>query len=124
MNKEEQEKLKNDLLEEKVRIGKLLDEFTTENPVIKGDRQSHFHGADTSDTSDEKAHSVTDLEQERAVEQNFELRIREINETLEKMQAGTYGVCDKCSSKIDVRRLKVMPVARFCLDCAKNTRLV
>ena len=124
MDKKELQKLKKDMLAEKANIEKVLGEFTTENPVVKGDYKSHFHVADQSDTSDEKAHSVTDSEQERAVEQNLELRLREINETIKKIDEDAYGVCEKCSSPIDVRRLKVLPVARFCVDCAKKARLV
>lgn len=124
MTPKELKKLRKELLIETSKIEKLLDEFTTENPIVKNDRQSHFHKTDSSDTLDEKAHGVTDSEQERAVEQNLELRLREIKGTLKKIDEGTYGVCEKCVSPIDVRRLKVMPVARFCIDCTKNARLV
>lgn len=124
MDKKELQKLKRDLLAEKANIEKVLGEFATENPVVKGDYKSHFHAADQSDTSDEKAHSVTDSEQERAVEQNLELRLREINETIEKIDKNAYGVCEKCSSPIDVRRLRVIPVAKFCVDCSKKVKLV
>ncbi len=124
MDKQEIEKLKKDLLAEKANIEKLLSEFTKENPIVKGDFQSHFHDTDQSDTSDEKAHSVTDSEQERAVEQNFELRLREINETLAKIDQDSYGVCEKCSSPIDVRRLKVIPVAKFCVNCTQKGKLI
>lgn len=124
MTPQELKKLREDLLTEATKIEKLLDEFTTENPVVKGDRKSHFHKSDSSDTLDEKAHGVTDSEQERAVEQNLELRLREIKETIKKIDGGTYGVCEKCVSPIDVRRLKVMPVARFCVDCTKKTKFI
>lgn len=124
MTLQEQKKLKKDLLAEKANIEKILGEFTTENPVVKGDYKSHFHTADQSDTLDEKAHSVTDSEQERAVEQNLELRLREINETLKKIDEDTYGACEKCSVPIDVRRLKVLPVARFCVDCAEKVKFI
>lgn len=123
MTPQELKKLKEELVAEATKIEKLLDEFTTENPTIKGDRQSHLHKTDSSDTLDEKAHSVTDSEQERAVEQNLELHLREIKETIKKIDAGTYGVCEKCVSPIDIRRLKVMPVARFCVNCTKKAIL-
>ncbi len=117
------QKLKKDLLAEKANIEKILSEFTTENPVVKGDFKSHFHDSDQSDTSDEKAHSVTDSEQERAVEQNLELRLREINETLSKIDQDSYGICEKCSSPIDARRLKVIPAAKFCVNCIPKAKL-
>ena len=124
MTPQEFKKLKKELLAEKANIEMVLGEFTTENPVVKGDYKSHFHSVDQSDTSDEKAHSVTDSEQELAVEQNLELRLREINETIKKIDENAYGVCEKCSSPIDIRRLKVIPVAKFCVDCAQKTRLI
>lgn len=123
MTPQELKKLREDLSVEATKIEKLLDEFTTENPIVKDDRQSHLHQSDSSDTLDEKAHGVTDSEQERAVEQNMELRLRDIKETLKKIDEGTYGICEKCVSPIDVRRLKVMPVARFCVDCNKKAIL-
>lgn len=123
MTPQELKKLKKELLVEKANIEKVLGEFTTENPVVKGDYKSHFHVTDQSDTSDEKAHSVTDSEQERAVEQNLELRLREISETIKKIDENAYGVCEKCSSPINVRRLKVIPVAKFCVDCAQKAIL-
>ena len=105
-------------------IEKQLNEFTSENPIIKGDRRSHFHETDPSDSPSDKAHSVTEFEEERAVEQNLELRLREINETLVKIDKDAYGVCEKCSSPIDIRRLKVIPVAKFCVDCTKKVKLL
>lgn len=124
MNKDELKKLRQDLIVEAENIEKQLNEFTTENPIVKGDRRSHIHATDPSDTSDEKAHSVTDFDEERAVEQNLELRLREIKETIKKIDADEYGVCEKCSSPIDVRRLKVVPVAKFCVNCTKKTTLI
>ena len=124
MTPQELKKLKEDLLAEATKIEKLLDEFTTENPTIKGDRKSHFHKTDSSDTLDEKAHSVTDSEQERAVEQNLEVRLREIKETLKKIDEGAYGICEKCSSPIDVRRLKAISIARLCVSCAQTAKLL
>lgn len=124
MTPQELQKLKKDMLAEKENIERVLGEFAIENPTVKGDYKSHFHAADQSDTTDEKAHSVTDSEQERAVEQNLELRLREINETLKKIEEDAYGMCEKCSSPIDIRRLKVLPVAKFCIDCTKKSKLL
>ena len=112
------------LLKEKKTLEFELSRIATQNPAVKGDYRAHFHKAEPDDTLDEKAHSITDYEEERAVEQNFELRLREINETLEKIEKGAYGVCDKCKVPIDEKRLKVVPVAKFCFDCAKKARLL
>ncbi len=40
-----------------------------------------------------------------------------INEALEKIREGTYGICEECGEKIGPGRLKVMPLAKFCVSC-------
>ncbi len=43
-----------------------------------------------------------------------------INEALEKVSEGTYGICEECGEKIGPGRLKVMPLAKFCVSCQSN----
>jgi DnaK suppressor protein len=124
MTPQELEKLKSGLLAEKQQIELELKEFTVENPAVKGDYKTKFPEVNESDTSDEKAQNVTEYERNRATEQMFESRLKEINDTLSRINDGEYGVCEKCSYPIDVKRLKAMPVARVCMDCSKKARLI
>jgi DnaK suppressor protein len=43
-----------------------------------------------------------------------------INEALEKVSEGSYGVCEECGEMIGPGRLKVMPLAKFCVSCQSN----
>lgn len=40
-----------------------------------------------------------------------------IDEALDKIQDGTYGVCEECGEEIGAGRLKAMPLARLCVSC-------
>jgi DnaK suppressor protein len=40
-----------------------------------------------------------------------------IDEALERIEDGTYGICEDCGSKIAEGRIKVMPFARYCISC-------
>ena len=40
-----------------------------------------------------------------------------INEALEKLKEGSYGICEECGDKIGQGRLKVMPLAKYCVNC-------
>ena len=40
-----------------------------------------------------------------------------INEALEKLKEGTYGICEECGDRIGAGRLRVMPLAKFCVSC-------
>ena len=42
---------------------------------------------------------------------------RHIALALQKIEEDTYGVCEKCDSEINVKRLEADPVAVFCIDC-------
>lgn len=59
------------------------------------------------------------VEKERAFEYG-ELGVnalREIDNALEKLKEGTFGICELCGKPIGLRRLKVMPSARLCIEC-------
>jgi DnaK suppressor protein len=58
-------------------------------------------------------------------DRNFMLRIRDrerklivkIREALERIDNGTYGICESCGSDISIKRLKARPVTTQCIDC-------
>lgn len=59
------------------------------------------------------------------VDQNFSMRIRDrerkllkkIDEALERMDAATYGICERCGEDIPYKRLKARPVTTLCIEC-------
>jgi DnaK suppressor protein len=58
-------------------------------------------------------------------DRNFMLRIRDrenklikkIKKALERIDEGTFGVCEKCGEDISASRLKARPVTTLCIDC-------
>lgn len=44
-------------------------------------------------------------------------KLDQIDEALERLEDGTYGICEECGAKISPGRLKVMPFARYCVPC-------
>lgn len=43
--------------------------------------------------------------------------VDEIDRALEKLDLGTYGVCEKCGENIPKERLKALPYAALCVKC-------
>ena len=43
--------------------------------------------------------------------------LRQIEESLKKIEVGTYGICDMCGVVIPLGRLKAKPFAKFCTEC-------
>jgi RNA polymerase-binding transcription factor DksA len=58
------------------------------------------------------------LMQERRAPHGFDV-LREIDEALERIQNGTYGVCLGTGKRIDKRRLLAIPWAKYSIEYAK-----
>ncbi len=58
-------------------------------------------------------------------DRNFMLRIRDresklikkIKKALDRIETGTFGVCEKCGEDITLKRLNARPVTTHCIDC-------
>jgi len=61
-------------------------------------------------------------------DRNFMLRIRDrerklvlkIEEALERIENGTFGICETCGEEISEARLKARPVTTQCIECKKT----
>ncbi|MFG2169180.1 TraR/DksA family transcriptional regulator [Micromonospora chersina] len=45
-------------------------------------------------------------------------RIADVDDALRRVDAATYGVCERCGQPIGDERLAARPFARFCMPCA------
>jgi DnaK suppressor protein len=59
--------------------------------------------------------SERDLSYSRMESQSEELK--EIEEALDRIKDGSFGVCEKCEKKIPKERLRAIPYARLCVGC-------
>ncbi len=79
--------------------------------------QGITYGAENLPDLGDQASAVTD--------QNFMLRLKEreqkllkkIDEALDRMMAGTFGICESCGGEIGMKRLKARPVTTLCIEC-------
>ena len=44
--------------------------------------------------------------------------IQQIDATLKRIDEGTYGQCDCCEDEIGWERIRALPTATLCIDCA------
>ena len=42
---------------------------------------------------------------------------KDIADAFRKLQNNTYGLCEECGEEIDIKRLQVNPLARYCISC-------
>lgn len=44
-------------------------------------------------------------------------KLKQIDDALDKIDENTYGFCEECGVKIPRARLKVVPFAKYCVEC-------
>ncbi|MGH9214026.1 MAG: TraR/DksA family transcriptional regulator [Acidimicrobiales bacterium] len=54
----------------------------------------------------------------RLVANSLRSQLKEIERALDKIDRGTYGVCEQCGEPIAEPRLEAMPTTRFCIHHA------
>lgn len=90
---------------------KLIAEIS-ENPIPESLAASSDIGDLVDQAGDERDRELSLLLTGRDKE-----KLLAINEALEKLKESTYGICEECGDKIGQGRLKVMPLAKYCVNC-------
>ena len=52
--------------------------------------------------------------------ENQRQRIRDIDAALDRLESGSYGICQRCEEDIELRRLEVRPFSRYCVECKSD----
>jgi len=82
-------------------------------------RDSELNDTRTSELRDEVDHAffaITNLTNNSILKRQYQT-LNLINRGLNKIELGTYGVCNLCEETIAVERLKVAPFAEQCISC-------
>ncbi len=73
---------------------------------------------------EEEATESMELEKRLALETRLKSLLGEVDRALQKIEAGTYGFCDVCNTKIDPARMEALPQAILCLNCRQKMKNV
>ena len=46
--------------------------------------------------------------------------IAKIQETLDRIEDGTFGICEECGEEISEKRLRARPVKTMCINCKRK----
>ena len=46
--------------------------------------------------------------------------LRDVEQALGRMEAGTYGLCERCGGAIGDERLEALPAAPLCMNCKRQ----
>jgi len=59
-------------------------------------------------------------EKELAIESNVQGLLKMVEEALQRLRDGTYGICVGCRKAIDGARLRAIPYTRLCIKCKER----
>ncbi len=108
-----------DLAEIRVRLERELAEMRLEYDRSIAElntlRQSHTDGA--GDDQADAGAKAFEREQEQSIAANRRLLLTQIEHAIERIDSGTYGVCEDCGRPIPKVRLKALPMATLDAEC-------
>lgn len=83
------------------------------------DASSEEFGADLPDVNDEAARTMSRRILLEIGDKNFDA-LNQVNEALDRIENGEFGVCAECEEDIPVKRLELLPFAEFCVECQER----
>jgi DnaK suppressor protein len=87
---------------------------------ILADLEKLKEGLDFGDDAgsfDEETDESEEYSNYMGVKKSLEERLKAIEEALDKIDKGTYGICEKCNSKIEPEILEAVPESQLCKKC-------
>jgi RNA polymerase-binding protein DksA len=119
MNATEVDRFRQMLLEERERVRGAIEYLHQENP---GSIEDETGEESTFDNHLGDTATVTyDREMDYTLEDNSEAVLAAIEKALTKIEAGTYGICERCGNPIAEERLEALPYAELCIDCKRRS---
>ena len=111
MDNKKLEKYKKKLLEDRIDLMAELQRVT--NGERNKERMETMDPADLADASYTADYTL-------AWTEKINRRIREIDESLDMIKDGSYGICQVCGEDIPEGRLEVRPKAKYCAQCKED----
>ncbi len=107
------------LLEEKDRLEKQIK--GEPSPFLEGSLKESTGELSTIDNhpSDLGAENF-ERSKDLTLQEHARIRLEEVNESLNRINDGSYGFCAECGSQIPLQRLEADPAISHCISCQKN----
>jgi DnaK suppressor protein len=104
------------LEEEKARLLHAVGFLEKENPGSISDELGELAEGGTDNHLGDTATAMFDRELDEGLEDSAKETLAEIDAALQRIEDGTYGICEVCGKPIGAERLAALPWARLCID--------
>lgn len=110
------------LQEEKARLLHAVGFLEREHPGSMSDEMGELAEGGTDNHLGDMATAMHDRELDDGLEESARDTLAEIDAALQRIEAGTYGICEGCGKPIGAERLSAIPWARYCIDDQRRTK--
>ena len=107
------------LREERQRVLDAISYLHEETPGSLEDETEEIIGSSDNHLG-ETATATLDREIDYSLEENSEQVLRAIDRALQRIDEGTFGICETCGQPISEERLEAIPYATQCIDCRRK----
>jgi RNA polymerase-binding transcription factor DksA len=104
------------LEEERARLLHAVDFLEKENPGSISDELGELAEGGVDNHLGDTASALFDRELDEGLEEGAKETLVEIEAALQRIEDGTYGICEGCGKPIDEGRLAAIPWTRLCID--------
>jgi DnaK suppressor protein len=114
-------RIREQLMAKKEDLEQELKAIADQSPKNKAEYDATF--PDLGDKTDENAAEVAEYSANLTLENTLEKVLEDVNEAIDRLDKGTYGICKYCKNPIAEKRLIARPVSSACIDCKKKLTL-
>jgi DnaK suppressor protein len=104
------------LEEERGRLVHAVGFLERENPGSVEEELGEVSGGGNDNHLGDTAGATYDRELDEGLEEGAQQTLAEIEAALQRIEDGSYGVCEICGEPIGAQRLSAIPWARLCID--------
>jgi DnaK suppressor protein len=106
--------IREELLEERAQLVSQVEDLNAEADV-----NNWREGGFDDDPADAGSASF-ERETAQSLSNHSRRLLTQIDDALRRMDAGSYGVCERCGEKIELERLEAIPYTTLCLECKRR----
>lgn len=112
------ERFKKRLLEERDRLEAMVEDYERAREEARLTESSADRSPDPGNA--EAGSMKFEYEKELSIEQNLIDLKSKVEVALARIEAGSYGICERCGEAIPFARLDALPYTTLCVDCARR----
>ena len=110
------EEQKERLLEEKKTLLEELKKISIKDENNRYEAKEILENLDDVDDLEDKALELADFDNNFTLTVELQKQLQEVEIALEKIEKGTYGICEVCGKEIEEKRLMALPSAATCRE--------